>query len=123
MLARYGMLTHSEVLRWRPISPSGVPHVLTQDDMYEGHLIPKGTVVFENIWAISRDETEYKDPDRFFPERFLGNKFGTQVADDGNDDLRKPSYAFGGGRRVCPGQYLAQNSLVRAAKSHPDDGN
>ncbi|KAB2573838.1 Cytochrome P450 monooxygenase patH [Lasiodiplodia theobromae] len=69
-------------------------------------------VVFENIWAISRDESEYKEPDRFFPERFLVNRFGTQVADDGNDDLRKPSYAFGGGRRVCPGQYLAQNSLL-----------
>ncbi|KAF4546331.1 putative cytochrome P450 [Lasiodiplodia theobromae] len=79
---------------------------------YMPAIINEGTVVFENIWAISRDESEYKDPDRFFPERFLGNRFGTQVADDGNDDLRKPSYAFGGGRRVCPGQYLAQNSLL-----------
>ncbi|KAK7707444.1 hypothetical protein SLS57_009314 [Botryosphaeria dothidea] len=92
----------SAIISERPISPSGVPHVLIQDDTYDGHLIPKGTILFENIWAISRDESEFKDPEKFIPERFLANKFGTQVVGDGNDDMRKPSYAFGAGRRICP---------------------
>ena len=33
-----------EVLRWRPILPFGVPHVLSADDTYEGYDIPKGTM-------------------------------------------------------------------------------
>lgn len=33
-----------EILRWRPILPFGVPHVLSADDTYEGYDIPKGTL-------------------------------------------------------------------------------
>ena len=33
-----------ETLRWRPIAPFGVPHVLSADDVYEGYDIPKGTM-------------------------------------------------------------------------------
>lgn len=33
-----------ETLRWRPIVPFGVPHVLSTDDTYEGYDIPKGTM-------------------------------------------------------------------------------
>jgi cytochrome P450 len=28
----------------------GVPHVLTQDDVYEGYFIPKGTWILPNMW-------------------------------------------------------------------------
>jgi len=102
----------SEVLRWRPIAPSGAPHVVIQDDTYEGYFIPKGTIVFANAWAIQRDEHEYEKPDEFHPERFLGNKFGTRYKVDEEKDFRRVTYAFGAGRRVCPGQHLAQNSLM-----------
>ena len=31
-------------------APPGVPHVSTEDDVYEGYFIPKGMTVIANIW-------------------------------------------------------------------------
>jgi cytochrome P450 len=88
--------------------------MLTQDDTYEGYFIPKGTMLFANTWAIHMDEEEYDKPEEFIPERFLNNKFGTKYTVGENaDDHRRVTYGFGAGRRVCPGQRLAENSLVR----------
>lgn len=28
----------------------GAPHVLTQDDVYDGYFLPKGTMVLPNQW-------------------------------------------------------------------------
>ena len=33
-----------ETTRWMPTVPLGVPHLLCQDDVYRGYLIPKGTL-------------------------------------------------------------------------------
>ncbi|KAF8676962.1 cytochrome P450 [Rhizoctonia solani] len=60
-----------EVLRWRPVVPTGIPHACFQDDIYQGYTIPKGTMVIGNIWAISREEKIYPDPESFSPDRFL----------------------------------------------------
>ncbi|KDQ17039.1 hypothetical protein BOTBODRAFT_106426, partial [Botryobasidium botryosum FD-172 SS1] len=59
-----------ELQRWLPVVPLAFPHRLTEDDFYEGYFIPKGSIVFPNAWAISQDEANYKDPKRFWPERF-----------------------------------------------------
>lgn len=34
-----------ETLRWRPVAPLGPPHVLTEDDIYNGISMKKGTIV------------------------------------------------------------------------------
>lgn len=87
--------------------------MLIQDDTYQGYFLPKGTVVLANTWAIHNDEAEYEQPGRFMPDRFLHNEYGTrEPVDESTDDHRRTSYAFGAGRRVCPGQRLAKNSLV-----------
>lgn len=39
-----------ETLRWHPVAPMGIPHMSVKDDMYEGHLIPEGSLVLANIW-------------------------------------------------------------------------
>lgn len=39
-----------EVLRWHVISPIGVAHRSTADDMYGGYLIPAGTLIIPNVW-------------------------------------------------------------------------
>ncbi|KAI0016578.1 cytochrome P450 [Xylariomycetidae sp. FL0641] len=91
-----------QTLKWRPVAAGGVPHILTQDDFYQGYYLPKGTIFFANTWAIHRDESEYERPDDFIPK----------LVDENADDHRRVSYGFGAGRRVCPGQRLARNSLV-----------
>ena len=56
-----------EVLRWHPVAPlgsvladyqtlsyatTGVPHLLTQEDEYQGYSIPDRTIVIANIWYV-----------------------------------------------------------------------
>ncbi|KAF8314282.1 cytochrome P450 [Clavulina sp. PMI_390] len=60
-----------EVLRWRPLSPFSIPTVPSKDDIYEGYLIPRSSIVMQNSWAISRDERMYPDADLFNPDRWL----------------------------------------------------
>ncbi|KEP45794.1 O-methylsterigmatocystin oxidoreductase [Rhizoctonia solani 123E] len=87
-----------EILRWLPPLPLGVPRATAKDDEYRGYFIPKGSIVMTNAWAMSRDESLYKSPETFDPERFL--------------DSDTPSTpAFGFGRRSCPGNHYAEASL------------
>ena len=41
-----------EVLRWQPVAPMGLPHTSTEDDVVEGHSIPKGAMLFANVWCV-----------------------------------------------------------------------
>ncbi|KAK5107151.1 hypothetical protein LTR62_001676 [Meristemomyces frigidus] len=101
----------NEVLRWRPVAAGGIPHVLTEDDVYGDYVIPKGTILFANTWAIHQDESQYHRPAEFIPERWLDNKYGTKHSNP-DIDGRRATYGFGAGRRVCSGQRLAENSLM-----------
>ncbi|EIW84526.1 cytochrome P450 [Coniophora puteana RWD-64-598 SS2] len=98
-----------ETLRWYPVAPLGIPHSTTDDDIYEDHFIPKGTTVMVNVWGICRDDTRFRRPSDFVPERFLRND-GTL-----NDDTM--DFVFGFGRRICPGKHLAGASLWAAIAS------
>ncbi|KAG1782160.1 cytochrome P450 [Suillus placidus] len=96
-----------EVLRWHPPIPLGMAHATTNDDVYGGYFIPKGTVVMVNQWALSRDEDIFPDASRFDPTRHL-------TADGQLKDPFVNHFAFGHGRRVCPGRWFAENSLWTA---------
>lgn len=39
-----------EVLRWHVIAPIGVAHRSVADDVYDGYLIPAGTLIVPNQW-------------------------------------------------------------------------
>lgn len=41
-----------EVSRWGPVAPLALPHRVSQDDIYEGYLIPKGATVIGNVWYV-----------------------------------------------------------------------
>ncbi|TFK64565.1 cytochrome P450 [Pluteus cervinus] len=95
-----------EVLRWNPVAPLGLPHMTTNDDEYRGYFIPAGTTVIGNSWAILHDPTTYPEPDKFNPGRFLGVRNGQELSP--GDPL---STAFGYGRRICPGRFMAEAQL------------
>ncbi|KAF7346478.1 hypothetical protein MSAN_01875900 [Mycena sanguinolenta] len=92
-----------EVFRWGPILPLGIPHAASEDDIYEGYFIPKGTTVIPNVWAMGHDKSKYPNPDEFNPERFL-NADGQLNTDD-------HILAFGFGRRICVGRYAADATV------------
>lgn len=54
-----------------------------------------------NVWGIFHDPKYFKNPDTFDPERFMSDKL---------DEV--PFQPFGLGRRVCPGDRFAMNSLM-----------
>lgn len=93
----------SEALRWRPLIPMGMPHRTTQVVVFEDYRIPAGTTVFGNHWAISRDPDVFPDPNAFKPDRWLDTEGHVR------DDLK--FFVFGFGRRVCPGQHVANSSV------------
>ncbi|KAF9270162.1 cytochrome P450 [Marasmius fiardii PR-910] len=90
-----------EALRWAPVAPLGLRHRVTQEDTYNGFRIPEGATVIGNIWAITHDPELYPDPDKFNPDRHLGE----------NAQMDPFKFVFGFGRRACPGSYLAERSL------------
>ncbi|KAJ7512021.1 cytochrome P450 [Mycena galericulata] len=46
----------------------------------------------------------FEDPDVFNPDRFIQSQYGTRP---GMDADFRDNFLFGGGRRICPGQYAA----------------
>ncbi|KAI1792750.1 cytochrome P450 [Ganoderma leucocontextum] len=99
-----------ETQRWHIITPLGLAHTSVADDVYDGYHIPAGAIINQNMWAMSRDERDYPDPESFLPERFLpaGDK----------PPARDPAdYIFGFGRRICPGRHFAEASLLISCAS------
>ncbi|KAF6761857.1 cytochrome P450 [Ephemerocybe angulata] len=100
-----------EVVRWRPVSAIGLPHLSTEDDVYNGYYIPKNTLIIPNQRGMLFDPKIYPDPETFSPERFL--------SPDGlshNQEVRDPqTIAFGFGRRMCPGFHIALSQLFLSA--------
>ncbi|KAJ7510129.1 cytochrome P450 [Mycena galericulata] len=96
-----------EVLRYHPIGPMGLPHRAMDDDVHDGYLIPKGSLVLANIWNMAHDPEVYANPMTFNPCRF--------IASDGHSPEPDPrDIVFGFGRRVCPGKLLGDASVFIA---------
>ena len=116
----------------------GIPHASSEADIYNGYFIPQGngpclhsssTLLILNRHhclheclvnisqslaminlnlsrAITRNEAKYPRPEEFHPEHFF------DAAGELNDDI--VPYAFGAGRRICPGRHFAEASIWSA---------
>ncbi|EJD40438.1 cytochrome P450 [Auricularia subglabra TFB-10046 SS5] len=106
----YVLALIKEVHRWHPVGPMGIPHCAAAEDEYKGYTIPRGAIVFANVWSILHDPNKYPDPASFNPERYLvTSPSGVNGSTEINEDPTK--YAFGFGTRQCPGRNLAQSTL------------
>ncbi|KAK7048442.1 cytochrome P450 [Favolaschia claudopus] len=99
-----------ETFRWQATVPLALPHATSDDDVFRGCLIPKGTMVLPNIWAMLHDESVYANPEEFDPERFLNTSANGQIQLNADDRI----LSFGFGRRICAGRHAA-DSVVWAA--------
>nr|WOX58877.1 flavonoid 3'-monooxygenase [Phyla nodiflora] len=92
-----------ETFRLHPSTPLSLPRIANDSCEVNGYVIPKGSTLLVNVWAIARDPDMWSDPLEFKPERFLpgGEKPGVDVK--GNDFELIP---FGAGRRICAGMSL-----------------
>ena len=89
----------------------GIPHATTKDDMYNGRAIPKGTIVFPNLTALSRDAERYPNPDVFDPRRFYGDVLDASASALQPDHMKRDHFHYGFGRRLCQGIFVAEASL------------
>nr|XP_023892161.1 7-ethoxycoumarin O-deethylase-like [Quercus suber]POE61174.1 flavonoid 3'-monooxygenase [Quercus suber] len=96
-----------ETFRLHPPLPFLVPRCPSQSSTIGGYYIPKGTMVWLNVWAIHRDPKIWKNPLEFQPERFLNDSSNLDYS--GNNFNYFP---FGSGRRICAGLPLAERTLI-----------
>ncbi|KAJ7868861.1 cytochrome P450 [Mycena leptocephala] len=101
-----------ETLRFRPQFPMGVPHLMGCDAMYKDHLVPKGSVLVLNTYGVFHDPEIFENPEDFNPDRFLNSEHGTLP---GMDTDFRDNFLFGGGRRICPGQWVARSTMQLTA--------
>ncbi|KXJ84916.1 cytochrome P450 [Microdochium bolleyi] len=85
----YVTMIIKEAFRWRPIAPLAFPHALTSDDTVDGYFLPRGAVIFINVWGLHHDD------------RYEGK---TKLAAEDH-------YGYGAGRRICPGIHLAEREM------------
>lgn len=93
-----------ETLRLHPPVPLLLPRKVKNQVKLDKYIIPEGTQVLVNAYAIGRDPTIWEDSQEFKPERFLGS----------NIDVRGQDFElipFGAGRRICPGLPLAMRMI------------
>ncbi|KAF9880077.1 cytochrome p450 [Colletotrichum karsti] len=100
----YVRMMMKEVWRWRPPVALGHPHITARDMQVGEYFLPKG--------AISHDPARHEDPERFWPERFKDDETTTMESINSQDPTKRDHFAFGAGRRVCPGYHVAERSFV-----------
>ncbi|KAI0392201.1 cytochrome P450 [Xylariaceae sp. FL0594] len=103
-----------EVIRWRPPVPTGIPHSIEKDDVYNGYYVPAGATIHALEWSIARDPRIYPDPDRFNPARWLNSSYPTYKEPLTAYPSLQGFSQFGFGRRTCQGLPIVDQDLFLA---------
>ena len=88
-----------------------IPRIAIEDDVIDGHRIPRGASILIPVHAIHHDARWWPEPEVFDPSRFLPER--------GAGRHRSQYLPFGGGRRICIGSSFAlmEATLVTAIMS------
>ncbi|MXQ94334.1 hypothetical protein E5288_WYG001198 [Bos mutus] len=92
-----------EIQRFIDLIPSNLLHKATQDTVFRGYVIPKGTVIIPTLDSVLYDRQEFPEPEKFKPEHFLNENGKFKYSDHFK--------AFSAGKRVCVGEGLARMEL------------
>ncbi|PVH97443.1 cytochrome P450 [Periconia macrospinosa] len=103
-----------ESLRWMPGFMLGIPHSVTQDNVYIGYHIPKGSTIIMNVWAVHNDIQRHPHPRRFDPVRYINDHQTSIDAANNPDATKRDHFVFGAGRRRCQGMHIANQSIFLA---------
>ncbi len=96
-----------ETLRYTGLTALSLPHYSSCNSELGGFFIPKGTLIFPNLWSLHHNEKYWENPFEFDPLRFLEN--GKLLPPD---HIKKQRLLpFSAGRRQCPGEAFAKNRL------------
>jgi cytochrome P450 len=106
-LLPYLVATIKETLRLYPPAFAVFLRQTTTDLEIGGYLVPKGSLITTSSFVIQRDPRWFPEPERFDPERFLGQKA---------ESIPPQAYfPFGAGPRACIGQSFAMTELTLVA--------
>ena len=99
----YFCATLYDIFRHSSVGPLGLPRCTTEDTSYKTYRIPKGTMIFANLWGCNHNPMDWKETEFLYPENFL--------TDDGMFDreAERKLMTFSAGVRKCPGEKLAFN--------------
>lgn len=116
-----------EALRLTPSGASGVGHTFAGNGSQSLHLgrsektaepkrldVLSGATVLANIYGLHHDSAMFRDPWRFDPRRWLPSAGSDADHRQATLDHTYACFAFGFGKRICPGSTLACYSLTMA---------
>ncbi|KAG9529540.1 putative cytochrome P450, partial [Aureobasidium melanogenum] len=92
-----------ETLRFWSVIPICLPRVSIKDIEWQGAVIPAGTTFYMNAYAANYDESHFRDPYKFEPERYLDKEM-TGIE----------HFGYGAGSRMCVGSHLGNRELYTA---------
>jgi len=94
----------TEALRFSSMVPFNVQREAVKDTSIAGYFVPKGTQLIVSNYFIHNDERIWTKPEDFSPDRFITAEGKYQAPKEG-------FFAFGAGKRVCPGETLARQEF------------
>ena len=106
----YVMALVKETLRFWSVIPICLPRVSVKDIQWGDAVIPAGTSFYMNAYGAHFDDSHFKAPEDFNPERYLADK----SIDDAAATRGTPHYGYGAGSRMCIGSHLANRELYTA---------
>ncbi len=81
-----------------------ISRTATQEDVIDGHRIPKGSMVMLGIYPMHHHPLYWENPESFDPERFRGESL--------HKEKKYIYFPFGGGGRMCIGNNFAMMEAV-----------
>ncbi|VVC37362.1 Cytochrome P450, E-class, group I,Cytochrome P450,Cytochrome P450, conserved site [Cinara cedri] len=101
---RYVEAVLLETKRLNHVTPVIGPRRVLKNTNLKGFSIPKNTTILMSLYSVHLDQSTWGDPEVFRPERFIDK--------DGKLISAENMHFFGGGKRRCPGETLAQRFVT-----------